>query len=1134
MSVIPSSELGERSPVEVLPDFMEGGGEMGALMRRHAWDGTPLGPSRAWPLSLKTAVRIMLTSRQPIWIGWGSSLTFLYNDAYKSIIGGKHPWALGRPTKEVWREIWPDIAPLLAVAMNGDEGTYVEAQLLVMERNGYREETYYTFSYSPVPSDAGGTGGIICANTDDTRTVIGERQMALLRELAMAPAEARTALQACQRCARALARDLRDLPFAMIYVAAPHARSFSLMGSSGFPPGHPGAPAVIGGGSAGPWPIAEMLDETAAIRTIDLGDRRFPAGPWSESPRQAALIPVAMSGDSHPSVVIIAGLNPFRVFDDDYRRFLQLVAGEIGAGVANASAYEAERQRAEALAQIDRAKTSFFANVSHEFRTPLTLMLGPLQDVLASEVLPPGERELVDIAHRNSLRLLKLVNALLDFARVEAGRADASYAPVDLAAATRELASNFRSACERAGLALVVDCPPLPQPVYVDRDQWETIVLNLLSNAFKFTFEGAITVRLRATETHAILAVADTGVGIPAAELPRLFERFHRIEGQRGRTFEGSGIGLALVHSLVELHAGSIRAETGEGRGTTFFVSIPFGTAHLQSERIVMKPPTGAGPASAESYVQEALRWLPGAVNGQRAESSPAGRARPKVLLADDNADMRDYACSLLQQDCDLRSVANGQAALDALREEIPDLVIADVMMPVLDGFGLLRAIRAKPAWRDIPVIMLSARAGEESRLEGLAAGADGYLVKPFSARELLARVAVVLELASMRRLDRRKLESRRDILERVARGAPLAETLDALMLALEAHEPGMRCGILIVADDGKHFRRGSGPHLPEIYHRALDGVPIGKPWLGSCGEAADRCVAVKIPDVAAETRYAQQWRDLLLECGIHACRSTPVCGRDGRPLASIAMYYDQPRDPDPADHNVIDMATQLAAIAIEHDAVISALREQEKRQALLIHELNHRVKNTLAVVQALAFQTLRDVGDKEQARASLDARLVSLSAAHDLLTAESWEGGDLETVVRRALHAWRGKGGAARFNFCGEPLRLRPKALLALSMALHELATNAVKYGALSNEAGAVEICWDINRASGEFRFNWVEHGGPAVEPPARRGFGSRLIERGLAADVGGEVRLVFPATGVQFTLTAPLKEIEGHVAQT
>jgi hypothetical protein len=217
-----SSQDGEVEKVQPSPlSFLSGGGELGGLMRLHDWPATSLGPIEHWPRSLKTAVGIMLASRQPIWIGWGGELIYLYNDPYKAIIGGKHPWALGKPAAIVWREIWSDIGPMLATAMQGDQGTYVEAQLLIMERNGYPEETYYTFSYSPIPDDDGAVGGIFCANSDDTARVISERQIGLLQELAAKTANTRSWQEACEQSARALATNLRDLPFALLYVTDP-------------------------------------------------------------------------------------------------------------------------------------------------------------------------------------------------------------------------------------------------------------------------------------------------------------------------------------------------------------------------------------------------------------------------------------------------------------------------------------------------------------------------------------------------------------------------------------------------------------------------------------------------------------------------------------------------------------------------------------------------------------------------------------------------------------------------------------------------------------------------------------------------------------------------------------------------
>jgi PAS domain S-box-containing protein len=765
----------------LLLDVFAGDSELAALMRATDWAQSPLGPPEQWPESLRTCVRIVLTSRQAMFVWWGDQLINIYNDAYKAIVGGKHPQALGQPASVVWREIWDQVGPRAETAMRRNEGTYDEALLLIMERYGYAEETYYTFSYSPVPNDQGGTGGIICANTDDTQRIIGERQLSLLRELGNRTAEARRAEDACHGAASALATNPRDLPFALVYLLEPDRRRLALAGSAGIAPGHAAAPDSVLVDAAHVWPFADVL-RTGTPRLVSDGlPPNLPTGAWDRPPDRVAVIPLAPQGDTGRAGVLVAGLNPYRIDDEGYAGFLGLVAGQIAAGIANAQAYEDERQRAEALAEIDRAKTAFFSNVSHEFRTPLTLMLAPLEDALNDNdaALPPAQRARLDVAHRNSLRLLRLVNTLLDFSRIEAGRARANREPTDLATLTVDLASGFRSAVDRAGLFLDIACAPLPRPVHVDRDMWEKVVLNLISNAFKFTFEGGIAITLADQGDSVALTVRDTGVGVPPQELPRLFERFHRIEGQRSRSFEGSGIGLALVQELVRLHDGTITAESEPGRGTAFTVTVPYGDAQPQLQPARSEPAQVSTAARVEAFVEEALHWLP----DLRAESAlppPAAAAaaahsegRATVLLADDNADMRDYVRRLLTDRYDVVVASDGQAALDAIRDRRPDLVLSDVMMPGMDGFGLLAAIRADPALRDLPVILLSARAGEEARSEGLDAGADDYLTKPFSARELLARVGANLSLAQVRRAAMRAVMENEERLRQLFEQAP-------------------------------------------------------------------------------------------------------------------------------------------------------------------------------------------------------------------------------------------------------------------------------------------------------------------------------------------------------------------------
>lgn len=749
-------------------DCLSGGGEMGALMRAVDWDATPVGPVSTWPQSLRTALGILLSSVYPMYIAWGPEYTQFYNDAYRPILGStKHP-ALGLGTRETFAEIWDFIGPMFDQVMSTGEATWKADQLLPMDRHGYREECYFTFSYSAVRNEANLPGGVFVTVIETTERVLGERRMRTLRELAAAGSAAATAADAAVASAATLSANPFDLPFALIYLADDERSAAQLCGAAGIPPGTAASPVSLplsGVVDDLPWPLARLAEGGKPLEVRGL-TQQFPgllsASPWEEPVEAALVLPLPQPGEDRPAGFLVTGVSPRRSLDDEYRGFLDLVAQHVANSIANARAREAERRRAESLAELDRAKTTFFSNVSHEFRTPLTLMLGPLEEVLSAAELPDATREQLTVVQRNGMRLLKLVNTLLDFSRIEAGRVEASYESTDLCALTTDLASAFRSAVERAGMRLRVECPTPGIMAYVDRNMWEKIVLNLLSNAFKFTHDGEIAISLRQLESHVELTVSDTGVGIPAEELPRLFERFHRVPGTRGRSQEGSGIGLALVQELVRLHGGEIRAESELGRGSRFVVAVPLGREHLPADRVEAAGSLQSTAMGADPYVEEALGWLPGGLTGAAGaegmslvlpsvnRAGPAGAAK-RVLLADDNSDMREYITRLLAGRYSVEAVGDGLAALNAARQHPPDLVITDVMMPGLDGFELLHALREQTDTRLIPVLMLSARAGEEARVEGLKAGADDYLVKPFSSRELLARVDSLLAIAELR-----------------------------------------------------------------------------------------------------------------------------------------------------------------------------------------------------------------------------------------------------------------------------------------------------------------------------------------------------------------------------------------------
>ena len=950
-------DLNGSTPVheESLDAIFPGNSEMARRMRELDWSQTALGPVEQWPQALRTSVSTCLNCAFPIVLWWGRDLTILYNDEYRPALGPeKHPAALGRPGATVWAEIWDVIEPMLTQVYTRGEATRSRDLLLHIDR-GYLEEAYFSFSYSPIYEDRGKIGGVFCPVIETTEKVIGERRLRTLRDLAAKCKGAESEEATFEAAATILAANPQDVPFAMIYRIDERRSSAELKAVAGIARGTDASPETIvfdrEGGAL--WSLSGVA-ASGRIEIVSDLDRQFsalPTGAWKRPPQSAKVLPVLLPGQQQPRAILVAAISPMRALDDDYRTFFRLVAAQIAAGLADAEAREEERRRAEALAEIDRAKTAFFSNVSHEFRTPLTLMLGPLEELLGAGAppLPKGVAETLRLAHRNGLRLLKLVNTLLDFSRIEAGRIDASYERTDLAAYTAELVSVFRSAIEKAGLGLVVECDTLPDAVYVDRDMWEKIVLNLLSNAFKFTYEGTITVALRWQHDRVQLSVSDTGVGIPDSDVPLMFQRFHRVKHVRSRTNEGTGIGLALVQELARLHGGSVSVSSQEGVGTTFSVTIRTGTAHLPSDRIAVRreaPPPSVG---ANSYVEEALRWLP--ADDHRSERSedtvieipqssptsvgPVPHAR--ILLADDNADMREYLRRLLGQAFEVDAVADGQAALARIAANPPDLVLADVMMPNLDGFGLLAAIRSDERHRALPVMLLSARAGEEARIEGLRAGADDYVVKPFSARELVARVSSQLALARLRRDAEQALRYRSQQHETLLNQAPLGVYLVDADFRIREVNPVALLAFGGVPDDviGKDFdevmhqlwRREYADEMVRTFRSTLDtGVPYFTP------ERAEFRI-----DRGRIEYY--EWR---------IDRITLPDGRYG-----VVCYFR-------------DVSEQVSA-RLRLAASEQRLREADARKDQFLAQLAHELRNPLAPIRT-GLELIRLAGDSKEA----------------------------------------------------------------------------------------------------------------------------------------------------------------------
>ncbi|WP_437907065.1 ATP-binding protein [Sorangium sp. So ce327] len=1084
---------------------LAGGGEMGALMRSIDWAKTKLGPVATWPISLKTVVGLVLGNRFPMIMLIGPELLQIYNDAYRPILGMKHPASMGAPAAEVWAEVWDVVGPMAQGVLDGGPATWSEHLLLPVQRRGFVEETYFTLSFSPIPGDAERVVGVLITVKETTEQVLDARQLRMLRDLATRSAQAKSAEEACCTAAEIFAANDADLPFSLLYLLDGDTGDARLVGASGLD-GYQGAakPARVSlqdrGDVASTWPLAEVARASGEILICDLAARfgALPVGRWGSAPEQAIVLPLSRPGQPRPYGFLVGGVSPHRLLDEPYRGLFQLITDQVVTAIANARAYEEERRRAEELAAIDSAKTLFFSNVSHEFRTPLTLMLGPMEDALAS---PEGALcgEPLSLAHRNALRLLKLVNALLDFSRLEMGRAQASYDPTDLAGLTVDLASAFRSAVERAGLAFKVECPKLPEPVFVDRDMWEKIVLNLLSNALKFTFEGEILLSLCVRGDHVELVVRDTGTGIPEHELPHLFERFHRVQGVRARTHEGSGIGLALVHELVRLHGGSIRVESRLGEGTAFTIAIPRGSTHLPAERIRAEKTLSSTATGAAPYVEEALRWQLAAdgpadaiASADRVESDPLSvpfDPSARILVADDNADMRMYVRRILDERWTVEAVSDGAAALEVAQRSTPDLVIADVMMPGLDGFGLLRALRAEPTTQGVPVIMLSARAGEESRVEGLAAGADDYLVKPFSARELVARVATHLQLAEHRRAAEREREKMYAVFEQ----APVG---------------------IAVYRGSEHVIEMANPYfVGTVGHRDVSGRTLAQAFPEIVGspllQVFDRVYATGEPFVTHGYRFDLERGDGVLEELYWSFNIHPMREPDGLVARILVVSLDVTE--------YVQARKELEAAAREREELLrraeDARRDAERANRAkdeFLAMLGHELRNPLApIVTALHLMRLRAGGHAERERLVIERQIKHLTAlVDDLLDVSRITRGKVELKKQRIEIT---EVVAKAVELASPLLEQRrhhltvavPSSGLAvdgdvtrLAQVVSNLLTNAAKY----TESGG-EIAVRAERTEGEVVLS-VRDNGIGIAPEMLASVFERFVQERQALD--------------------------------
>ncbi|KAG0356562.1 hypothetical protein BG005_004496, partial [Podila minutissima] len=1031
--ISPILDLDPLKPYESHTDSKEQSLE--SLIESKDWSKTGLGPRESWDPELSVLMPILMRSAAPLAIYWSDQNYLIYNDAWRPILKQKHPMALGTPGATVWSEIWEVLGMQMAQVRKEKRGKDFKGLRFDLHREGYEEECYFDFTFSPIFLKDGSVGGILAVVQEVTQSILNQRRLSTLNQFSkqapliqsvdgaysmittilqeannldvpfsivyrtkenkdsasstfqatyyspnptpqntsFAPQQQedsfttgtltdkkdiKRAPQAAILCSTSFDRNLEEVSYGSIKeqvfskaTSTRHIPDSLLITPEEYEPLDPSAPVYD---DPWAWPVRSLLsDGIPRLVTLPKSTHKL---------ARALLLPILENPsvlDSRITTVLIVGINPYQMLDNQYLDFLALLVANIASLLHFGQSREEERKSTEALFELNKAKISFFQNVSHELRTPLTLMLAPLDDVISQIPEKSPLRPNLEMIRRNSRRLLKLVNTLLQFSRIEAGKGLAVFEETDLVKATREISANFESVARGFSLDFIINCESLeglPGGVWVDRAMWGGIILNLIGNAFKHTWQGSVMVHQypckgKNDRDGVAVDVIDTGVGISPDHLHTLFGRFNRIENKQSRSHEGTGIGLSLVKELTEVHGGTVSVTSEVDKGTCFRIWIPAGRSHhpsaqvkmndTQESNIFLKVPTKEtlnNKTDASMFVEEASQWisqksLPGSTlrasgtdsteeeksedaddaigldymrdrhdmieanndfevskvdleegelsrilidapeagevympenslisidptiptprrqssqshsprktplvdpfsiafidqpskpfnEGEYlpdgnlnddggcdeqiptndiaddAENDTAALTRAKsrrgfIIIVDDNNDMRAYLREILGKDFRVRCAVDGLDAIRLISERLHqrkrvDLVLSDVAMPNMNGYELLRRLRSDPATVMMPFILLSARAGEEANVEGLDLGADDCLVKPFSARELLARVRSTIRLSDLRheliREQRHAFEMKQliyNISVRIRSGLSLPEILD-------------------------------------------------------------------------------------------------------------------------------------------------------------------------------------------------------------------------------------------------------------------------------------------------------------------------------------------------------------------
>jgi signal transduction histidine kinase/DNA-binding NarL/FixJ family response regulator len=877
------------------PDFLPMSGKVAKAIRSRDWNASVLGPLTQWPRSLKACLSVHLRLPFPVAVCWGTDLILLYNDAMQMLIGEDRRDWLGQRLGGISHANWQYLKTIVKRVQETGEPSRVEKTLWLRDRGGYQEEAYFDTFLSPI-SDSAEISGVMLAFTDVTEAVLSERRNNTCIDLSASFSNAANVEEAIREAARILEKNPYDIPFACVYLFDSVNTRAELYALAGISAGTYASPEFIPLSGEGAPLTAAVSSGRPELLSIGTQFGRLPTGAWEVPAWEIVVLPLRVPNCVDPIGALIAGVNPHHPPDPAYRGFFETVARQISGIILRARGLEDERRYVEQAKRQETIWSSFLTYAEEEFRTPLTVTLGVLDQIVKGGS-PPHSGKLAT-ARRNALRLMNLFETMVDLMAVQNGRLQPAFEPVDLGDITGELARSFASALDNGSIHFSIDSPSLAESAYVDRRLWEKLVLTLLSNAVQLTRAGEIGIAVRLMGAWIETVVWDTGAGIAEGELPRIFEPFSQDRAIRSVSGRRNGVSLALVKHFAALHSGHVRVESEPGKGSKFVVSIPRGRSHLGPLQIASEH--RAGSPVSQGYVEDVLRWTSERltdlepttelVNGDISDwqhRDLGRRRRRRVLIVESDSDLRQYLTHIAGEVYSTEAVADGKAALDTLRQRPADLMILDTKLRDSDGLSMVRAVRADPSLGGIPIVLISAHAQDEDRLRAFAAGANDFLVKPFTAPELLVHLESQIALAETRNRIAERNEAQSQ--EGAGQWALLQAVLDQMPI-----------GVVVAAASGELVLKNQKAHqlfgplanevqrleqIPETFGQHPDGTPVRR----------DQCPLVRAV-TSGETVV-----DELIHYDLPNTRrflamvnARPISNSSGRRIGAVITYHPQ------------------------------------------------------------------------------------------------------------------------------------------------------------------------------------------------------------------------------------------------